>query len=158
MGFKLRGVIRCGRCRQPRGIRHTCVARFGARGGKARLQSPVTWECPHCHKPRTLRHTCGNEGDFKARKRKAATARRQEERRRKRREQAGRRRERRRRAASERRERERQRRRQQRKQRPRPRGESHEPGTCGDRDCPKYGCKSYWQGMEDCPGPHDGGG
>ena len=34
---------------------------------------------------------------------------------------------------------------------PRPRGDSHEPGTCGDRDCPKFGCKAYWQGMADSP-------
>ncbi len=25
-------------------------------------------------------------------------------------------------------------------------------------DCPRYGCKSYWQGMADCPGPHGEGG
>jgi hypothetical protein len=31
----------------------------------------------------------------------------------------------------------------------RPKGDSHEPGACGNRDCPKYGCKAYWQGVED---------
>jgi hypothetical protein len=156
MGVKLRGVIRCGRCRKPRGIRHTCVARAGARRGKTRLQSPVQWECPACHKPRGLRHTCGNAGDFKVRKRKAATRKRQARRKRRRKAAADRRRERRRRAAAERRERERQRKRQHRRQ-PRPRGESHEPGSCGDRDCEKYRCVIYWRGMDDCPGPHDGG-
>jgi hypothetical protein len=36
----------------------------------------------------------------------------------------------------------------------RPRGESHEPGTCGNRECQKYGCRAYWQGMDDCPRLH----
>ena len=35
-------------------------------------------------------------------------------------------------------------------------GATLEPGTCGNRDCPKYGCKAYWQGMADCLGPHEG--
>jgi hypothetical protein len=155
MGLKVRGVIRCGRCRQPRGIRHTCVASFGARTGPHRVQSPVTWECPGCHKSRGLRHTCGNAGDFKTRKRKFATA----ERRRKRKAATAKRAARRKQAAADRRARERARKAEARKRkpRPRPRGDGHEPGTCGDRECPRFGCKAYWAGMADCPGPHDGG-
>jgi hypothetical protein len=155
MGLKLRGVIRCGRCGKPRGVRHTCVVRAGRRKRRHRVQAPVTWECPSCHKSRGLLHTCGNRGDFRARRRKAATAERQRRRKAVRARQAARRRQ----AAAERRARDRARR-QAAKRRPRParpRGDGHEPGTCGDRDCPKYGCKSYWQGMADCPGPHDGG-
>jgi hypothetical protein len=95
MGLRLRGVIRCGRCRKPRGIRHTCVARSGARRGKTRMQSPVTRECGTCHKPRGLRHTCTIGTDFKVRKRrakrKAATAKRAERRKETRRRQAERR-------------------------------------------------------------------
>lgn len=159
MGLKLRGALRCGRCGKPRGIVHTCVVSGKRRRRPHKLQSPVTWECGTCGKKRGINHTCVVRTDFKKRKRQQATRRRQEARRRKRRELAERRRERRRRATAERRERERQRRQQRRKEpRPRQRGESHEPGTCGNRDCPKFGCKAYWQGMADCPGPHEGGG
>jgi hypothetical protein len=166
MGLKLRGAVRCGRCGKPRGVRHTCVARFGARTRRHRAQSPVTWECPSCHKARGLRHTCGNRGDFKTRKRKHAAAERQRKRKaastkraasRKaaRERQAARRRT----AAAERRARDRARKATAGKRAPRsrPRGDGHEPGTCGDRDCPRFGCKSYWAGMADCPGPHEGG-
>ena len=38
----------------------------------------------------------------------------------------------------------------------RPRGDSHEPGACGNRDCPKYGCVAYWRGQDNCPIPHEG--
>lgn len=151
MGLKLRGVIRCGRCRQPRGIRHTCPARFGTRTRRHKVQSPVTWECPHCRKPRGVAHKCGNRGDFRKRKRKAATA----DRRRKRKAVAAKRTARRKQAQADRRARDKARKAAKRKPRqPRPRGDSHEPGTCGDRDCPRYGCKSYWQGMDNCPLPH----
>lgn len=152
MGLKLRGAVRCGRCGKPRGIRHTCVTRIGRRPRPHRVQSPVTWECPSCHKTRGLRHTCGNSGDFKARKRKAATDERRSKRAATRRRQADRRKQ----AAADRRARERARKKARKKRTspPRPRGESHEPGTCGDRDCPRYGCVAYWRGMENCPGPH----
>jgi hypothetical protein len=159
MGLRLRGVIRCGRCRKPRGIRHTCVARSGARRGKTRMQSPVTRECGTCHKPRGLRHTCTIGTDFKVRKRrakrKAATAKRAERRKETRRRQAERRKQ----AAADRRARDKARKRAA-KGKPRssrPRGDGHEPGTCGNRECPAYRCRIYWQGMDDCPGPHDGG-
>jgi len=155
MGFKLRGFIRCGRCRQPRGIRHTCVARFGARTRKHRVQSPVTWECANCHKPRGLRHTCGNSGDFRKRKRKAKTAERQQKRKEAKAKQTARRKH----AQAGRRARDKARKQAAKTRKPRqqrPRGDSHEPGTCGDRDCPRYGCKSYWAGMDDCPLPHNG--
>jgi len=159
MGLKLRGVIRCGRCGKPRGIRHTCVRRIGRKSRAHKVQNPVTWECPACGKPRGLRHTCSVRTDFRARKRQQATRRKQDERRRRRQAAAGRRRERRRQAAAERRARDRERKRSARTRTssPRPRGDRHEPGTCGDRDCQKYACRAYWQGMADCPGPHDGG-
>lgn len=116
----------------------------------------MTWECSRCGKPRGLNHTCGNRGDFKKRRRQAATA----ERRRKRKAIAARRAARRREAAAARRERERASKagaRKQRAARPRTRtGDSHEPGTCGNPDCPKYGCKAYYLGMAACAGPHEG--
>ena len=155
MGLKLRGVIRCGACGKPRGFgMHLCNP--GRRKHRrSTIQNPVTWECPHCRKRRGLRHTCGNRGDFKKRKRKHATAERQRKRKAARARQAARRRQ----AAADRRARERARKKAaaSRPRTSRPRGDSHEPGTCGDRDCPKYGCKAYWQGMDNCPGPHDGG-
>lgn len=154
MGLKLRGAVRCGRCGKPRGIRHTCVASFGKRTKSHRVQSPVTWECPHCRKPRGVAHTCGNSRDFRKRKRQAATA----ERRRKRKAATAKRTARRKQAQADRRARDKARKAAKagKPRQSRPRGDSHEPGTCGDRDCPKYGCKSYWAGMDDCPLPHNG--
>jgi hypothetical protein len=158
MGLKWRGVVRCGACGKPRGFgTHLCNPGRRRRRRRSTLQNPVRWECGSCHKPRGLAHTCAPKSDFKARKRKQATRKRQADRKRRRQAVAARRRERRRQAAAERRARARARE-PAPKRSPRPRGESHEPGTCGNRDCPKFGCKAYWQGMADCPGPHEGGG
>jgi hypothetical protein len=154
MGLKLTGPLRCGACGKPRGLNHVCSP-GRRRQRRTTLRNPVTWNCGSCGQPRGLAHTCSSpRGDFKGRRRKAAAA----ERRRKRKAAAERRAARRRQAAAERRERDRARKRAAKgKQRSsRPRGDSHEPGTCGDRECQKYGCKAYWQGMGDCPGPHEG--
>jgi hypothetical protein len=155
MGLKLRGVVRCGACGQPRGITHLCNP-GRRRRQRTRPQNPVTWECPACHKRRGLRHACSpRKGDFKARKRQAATAERQRKRRQVRARQAARRRQ----AAADRRAREKARRQQARNRRPRqgrPRGDGHEPGTCGNRDCERYGCQAYFAGVENCPLPHGG--
>jgi hypothetical protein len=155
MGLKVRGAVRCGRCGKPRGIRHDCVTRFGRRTRRHKVQSPVTWECGTCGKPRSLAHTCRQRTDFKARRRKQATEARRRKRQQVRARQAARRRQ----AAAERRARERARKAAARRRRPRParpQGDRHEPGTCGDRDCPKFGCQAYWQGVENCPLPHGG--
>jgi hypothetical protein len=154
MGLKLRGALRCGACGKPRGLGvHPCSP--GARRRRrTTVRNPVTWECGTCHKPRGMRHTCSQRSDFKARKRKAATA----ERRTRKRAAAAARAARRKQAAADRRARARARKKAA-KSRPRtsrPRGDGHEPGTCGDRECPKYGCKQYWRGMDDCPIPHEG--
>jgi hypothetical protein len=155
--LKWRGVVRCGACGKPRGLgTHLCNP-GRRRRRRSTLQRPVTWECSGCGKSRGLVHTCAPKSDFKARKRKQATRKRQADRKRRRQAVAARRRERRRQAAAERRARAQARKPAPRRP-PRPRGESHEPGTCGNRDCPKFGCKAYWQGMEDCPGTHEGGG
>ena len=154
MGLKLRGVLRCGACGKPRGLGVHVCAPGRRRHRRTALRNPVAWECGTCRKPRGLRHTCSQRSDFKARKRKAATA----DRRRKRKAAAAARAARRKQAAADRRARDRARK-QAAKGRPRPsrpRGDSHEPGTCGDHDCPRYGCKAYWQGLADCPGPHEG--
>lgn len=158
MGVKLGGgLLRCGTCGKPRGITHTCITRATSRRRKTRtkLQPRVTLTCTTCGRPRGIRHACHPKSDFKARRRKQATAVRQRKRQAVRQRQAARRRQ----AAAERRAREkaRQAARKRSPRPPRPRGDSHEPGTCGNRDCPKFGCKAYWQGMADCPGPHDGG-
>ena len=161
MGFKWRGPIRCGRCGKPRGIRHDCItsATSRRRTRRSRAQSPVQWICPVCRKPRGISHTCAPRSDFRKRRRAAARKRATDEGRRKRKAVRDRRAARRKQAAADRRARERARKQAARpRTRPtRPRGDSHEPGTCGDRDCPRYGCKAYFQGMADCPGPHDGG-
>lgn len=114
----------------------------------------LQWTCGTCGQPRGVRHTCRQRTDFKARKQKAATAERRRKRKAVRERQAARRKQ----AAADRRARDRARK-AAAKGRPRTsrsRGESHEPGTCGNRDCPKYGCAAYWRGMDDCPGPHEG--
>jgi len=154
MGLQLASPIRCGRCGKRRGLNHLCSA-GRRRRRRTTLRNPVTWECGTCRQPRGPLHTCTQRTDFKSRRRKQATA----ERRRKRKATAAKRAARRKQAAADRRARDRARKQaaNRRPASPRPRrGEGHEPGTCGDRDCPKYGCKAYWQGMDDCPGPHDG--
>ena len=154
MGLKLQGALRCGACGKPRGLgAHLCSP--GKRKRRpTTLASPVAWECGTCGKPRGIRHTCQQRTDFKARRRKAAADERRRKRKAVRERQAARRRQ----AAAERRARDRARKQaaKARTRAPRPRGESHEPGTCGNRDCPRYGCKAYWQGMDNCPGPHEG--
>jgi hypothetical protein len=151
MGLKLEGALRCGACGKPRGA-HMCSP--GKRRRRTTLRNPVTWECRTCGNPRGLRHTCHQRSDFKARRRKAASA----EKRRKRKAATAARSARRKQAAADRRARDRARKKAAKgKPRPsRPRGDSHEPGTCGDRECPKYGCKAYWAGMDNCPVPHEG--
>jgi hypothetical protein len=119
---------------------------------RATVRNPVTWACGTCGKTRGPRHTCSQRTDFKARRRKAATA----DRRRKRKAAAAKRAARRKQAAADRRARDRARKKNTRAAPRRRTGNGHEPGTCGDRDCQKYGCKAYWQGMGDCPGPHEG--
>ena len=153
MGLKLQGALHCGACGKPRGLTHVCSP-GKRRRRRTTLGNPVAWTCGTCGAPRGLRHTCRVRSDFKARKRKAATA----ERRRKRKAATAARTARRKEAAAARRARDRARK-QAAKSNPRParpRGEGHEPGTCGNRECPKYGCKAYWQGMADCLGPHEG--
>ena len=155
MGLKVSRVLSCGACGKPRGFGdHPCKP--GARRKRrTKLRNPVTWECSHCHKPRGLKHPkCSPDSDFNARKRKAATA----ARRAKKKAAAAARAQRRREKAAERRVRDRAKKKAA-KSRPRtsrPRGESHEPGACGDRDCPKYGCVAYWRGQDNCPIPHEG--
>jgi hypothetical protein len=152
MGLRWRGVLRCGACGKPRGLgSHLCKPGNRTRR-RTKVQRPVAWECSTCHQPRGLVHTSHVSTDFKARRRKQATA----ERQRKRRAVKARQTERRKQAKADRRARA-QARKPAPKRPPRPRGESHEPGTCGNRECPRYGCKAYWSGMESCPLPHGGG-
>lgn len=154
MGFKLQGALRCGACGKPRGLgAHLCSPGRRKRR-RTTLRNPVAWECSKCHQARGVRHTCRSSSDFKARKRKAAA----DDRKRKRRERARERAARRKQVAADRRARDRARKKAAKgKPRPaRPKGESHEPGTCGNRECPRYGCKAYFAGMDSCPGPHEG--
>jgi hypothetical protein len=152
MGVKLGGgLLKCGTCGKARGITHTCVTHAASkrRVTRTRLQPRITVTCTTCNRVRGIAHTCAPKSDFKARRRKQATARKRDKRTARRRK-----------AAAERRERDKRRKAEARKRKPRsrPRGDSHEPGTCGDLDCPKFGCKAYWAGMADCPGPHGEGG
>jgi len=116
--------------------------------------------CSSCKKrySNPLTHTCTVKTDFRQRKRAAAREAKRRTAAGKRKAATARRRARRKRMTAERRAREKARKAAARMATPRParRGDSHEPGTCGNRDCPRYGCKSYWQGMDDCPLPHEG--
>jgi hypothetical protein len=152
MGLKLRGVIRCGRCGKSRGITHTCVS-TRRKTRRHRMQALVEWTCSRCGKRRGVAHTCVIRTDFKARRRKQAAA----ERRRKRQVAAAKRKLRRQLTAADRKARDRARKHSAKRRTsapPRPRGGTHEPGTCGDQDCPKYGCQAYFEGMTDCPREH----
>ncbi len=144
MGVKLGGgLLRCGTCGKSRGLRHTCVTH----ATRTRLQPRLTVTCTTCNRVRGIGHICHPKSDFKARLRKRETARKRAKRTARRKK-----------AAAERRERERARKNTaNRKRKPRPRGDSHEPGMCGDKECPRFGCKAYWNGMADCPGPHGEG-
>jgi hypothetical protein len=153
MGFKLTGPLRCGACGKPRGFGTHLCAPGKRRRRRTTLRNPVAWDCRTCGEPRGLRHTCRQRSDFKARRRRHAA----EERRRKRRAAAAARAARRKQAAADRRARDRAQK-QVANNKPRTsrsRGESHEPGTCGNRECPKYGCKAYWAGVDNCPGEGD---
>ena len=115
----------------------------------------AAWTCGTCGQRRGVRHTCRQRTDFKARRRKAATAERRRKRKAVRERQAARRKQ----AAADRRARDRARKQAAKKRQAAPRrrtGDSHEPGTCGDLDCPKYGCVAYWRGMAECQRPHEG--
>lgn len=154
MGFKLQGPLRCGACGKPRGLFGTHVCPNGRRRRRTTLRNPLGWRCRTCGQDHRPWQTCSKRSDFKSRRRKAKTA----EKRRKQRATRERRAARRRQAAADRRARDRARKAAaKRKPRPpRPKGDTHEPGTCGDPDCQKYGCKQYWRGMGDCPRPHEG--
>lgn len=157
MGLKLTGPLRCGACGKPRGLGVHACSPGKRRRRRTALRNPVTWECGTCGRPRGVRHTCSQRSDFKARRRQAAAA----ERQRKRKAVAARRAARRKETAAARRQRDRARKaaaRQRRAVTPRARtGDSHEPGSCGNHECPKYGCKAYYLGMAACAGPHEGG-
>jgi hypothetical protein len=103
---------------------------------------PVSWECGTCGKKRGPRHTCSQGTDFKARKRKAAA----DDRKRDRKAAKAKRAKRRKQAAADRRARD-----SDHRKAPRPvnrqrTGSGHEPGSCGDPGCEKYGCKAYFEG------------
>jgi hypothetical protein len=153
MGLKLRGLIRCGRCgkRYTNPFSHTCVVNNATRRRRTptKVTNPVTWECRTCHKTRGPIHTCTIKTDFKKRRRKQARA-----------EATAKRRARRRKAAGERKARERARKKTPRSM-PGPgrrTGDSHEPGACGDQNCPKYGCRAFFEGFREGHGAGYGTG
>ena len=154
MGLKLRGAFLCGACGKPRGLGTHVCPNGRRRRRRTTVRNPVAWECSKCREDRGVRHTCRAPSDFKARRRKAAADEKRRKKRAVRERQAARRKQ----AAAERRTRDRARKQaaKTRPRTPRPKGDGHEPGTCGDRDCPKYGCRNYWRGMDDCPRLHEG--
>jgi hypothetical protein len=155
MGLRLQGPLRCGACGKPRSLFGTHACPNGRRRRRrTTVQNPIGWRCRTCGQDHGPWQACSQRSDFKSRKRKAAADEKRRKRKTTRERQAARRRQ----AAAERRARDRARKQaaKTRPRVPRPKGDSHEPGSCGDRDCPRYGCKHYWRGMDDCPRAHEG--
>lgn len=163
-------LLECGTCGKPRGLRHVCVSTRKRR--RARIRPGLRFTCKTCGKQtgNPLTHTCTVKTDFKQRKaraerrakaqrereRKAEVAARRKERERQRRaEVAARRRERRRRqraeAAARRKAAAKARREKARTaaKASRPRAPTHNPRTCKDEDCQRYGCLKYKEGFAD---------
>jgi hypothetical protein len=153
----------CGRCGKSRGIRHKCVTRADSkrRKGRTSVKPKLTVTCGKCGKPRGLQHTCTIKTDFKKRRRQQARKKATAERRRRRAE-----------AARKRAEAARARKAAAKTTRKRPRAAPHDPATCRDGDCDRYGCAKYREGFVDghedgydegfpdgiaaCPKPHGG--
>ena len=146
----------CGTCHKPRGITHTCVtsATSKRRKTRTRVKPKLAVTCGKCGKNRGFLHTCTVRTDFAKRKRAA-------ERDRKRKRGAARRREkrfaateRRRQAAARRKAAAKARKTAARKSPARPRPPAHDYHSCRARDCERYPCRVYREGVEDCPLPH----
>jgi hypothetical protein len=136
-------LVTCGRCGKPRGLVHTCVARFGRRRGRTRIRVRAT--CGRCGKRigNPLRHACTTRTDFRKRRAAAARAAATAKRRAKRKA-----------AAAVRRERARARRKAPRAA-PKPR---HDYQACAEPDCQRQACAAWREGVEEglaaCPREH----
>jgi hypothetical protein len=154
-------LLRCGKCRSRYSFRHVCVT---AKAGKRRVRfaPSVSVKCGRCGQryANPLTHTCTIRTDYRKRlaaaKRKAAAARKAERRRERRARQAARRK-----AAARAREAARRARAEARAAAPKqPRPPRHEPRSCRDPECTRYGCLHYRDGFADgqdaCQRPHEG--
>lgn len=136
-------VLSCGSCGKPRGRYHACAGKVGKRD-KVGLR--VRFACSRCGRENRnpFTHTCAIRTDFKKRRRraerqaKAAAAR---ERRRRRKAEAAKRRK----AAA----RERRAKARAAAKARRPRASPHNPRTCSDDECTRYGCVKYREGFDD---------
>lgn len=136
-------VLACGSCGKPRGRYHACP---GKRGKRDRLQPAVRFQCRTCGRENRnpFTHACSVRTDW-AKRRKAAeraakaTARR--ERRKRIRAEAAKRR----RAAA----RERRLKAAAAAKARKPRASPHNPRTCADPECTRYGCVKYQEGFVD---------
>lgn len=136
-------VLACGSCGKPRGRYHACP---GKRGKRDRLQLAVRFTCRTCGRENRnpFTHTCTVRTDWAKRRRaaeRAAKARARRERRKrmraeaaKRRRDAARARQAKARAAAKAR---------------KPRASPHNPRTCADAECTRYGCVKYREGFVD---------
>jgi hypothetical protein len=135
-------LLSCGKCGKQRGRYHMCR---GTRKGRDRLRVKAGFTCK-CGKTVTnpFTHTCSERSDFKKRRRAAdraeKTRKRRARRKRVRDEAAARRR-----AAAKAR---RAKARATAKAR-RPRASPHNPRTCKDAECTRYGCVKYREGFVD---------
>lgn len=133
MGSRIRvQVVRCGRCRKPRGLVHVCVAPFGRRPGRTRIRPRMTVECPRCKRRigNPITHVCKTRTNFK---RKAAAAKK------------NRAQDRRRQAASLA---------KVKRARSGLAGQRHDYRTCRDEHCGRAACVAYRDGLADCPLEH----
>ncbi len=142
--MKLRlSLLDCGKCGKPRGRYHVCS---GSRKGRDKLRLKAGFTCGTCKRTvsNPFTHTCGVRSDWAKRKRSAERqekAKATRDRRRARKADAAKRRKaaaagRRAKAAAEA---------KARKPRPAP----HNPRTCADPGCTKYGCLKYQEGFTD---------
>jgi len=149
-------LITCGTCHKPRGIVHACVTSATSKRRKTRtaFTPALAVTCGKCGKRRGFNHTCTVRTDFKKRRRQAEAARKRRVAAAKRREKRLAATERRRQAAARRKAAAKARKAAASRRPARPRLPAHDYHACRDRDCEKYPCRVYREGIEDCPLPH----
>ena len=153
-------LFQCGKCPKRYLFRHVCVTTRSR--GKTRLKPALRFTCGGCGKEHgnPLTHRCVIKTDYGKRlaaaKRRAKAAAKAERRKKRRAEAAARKR-----AAAARRKAAALEQRKARAAKPTaPREPRHEPRTCSDPECTKYGCvhwrDGYAAGQLDCPYDHPG--
>lgn len=135
-------LLRCGKCGQPRGLRHHLCR--GGRKGRDRLRVKARFECGKCHRRVTnpFTHTCTIRSDWAKRKRQAEQRKKRDAAQEKRKQRAAD-------AAAKRKTAARERKAAAVKRRRKPRAAPHNPRTCREEGCQRYPCRLYEEGYAD---------